>query len=114
MAESAVHVRVIEETLTKSPAVSIAKIRSCVRGVSSKFVLACYMRFASRENTRLGHPEVGVGLHPGGGGTERLPHLGCSSLLSGKMNPASKTVFGGHCFMANSCPPVTRPARTSM
>jgi len=33
------------------------------------------MRFASRENTRLGHPELGVGLHPGGGGTERLPHL---------------------------------------
>ena len=33
------------------------------------------MRFASRENTRLGHPEVGVGLHPGGGGTERLTHL---------------------------------------
>jgi enoyl-CoA hydratase/carnithine racemase len=33
------------------------------------------MRFASRENTRLGQPEVGVGVHPGGGGTERLPHL---------------------------------------
>jgi len=38
-------------------------------------VLACDMRFASRENTLLGHPEVGVGLHPGGGGTERLPPL---------------------------------------
>src|ERR1700731_3272364 len=61
--------------ITKSPAVSIAKIRGCVRGVSSEFVLACDMRFASRENTRLGHPELGVGLHPGGGGTERLPHL---------------------------------------
>ena len=61
--------------LTKSPVVSIAKIRGCVRGVSSEFVLASDMRFASRENTRLGHPEVGVGLHPGGGGTERLPHL---------------------------------------
>src|ERR1700751_821680 len=61
--------------LTKSPVVSIAKIRGCVRGVSSEFVLACDMRFASRENTRLGHPEVGVGLHPGGGGTERLPVL---------------------------------------
>jgi enoyl-CoA hydratase/carnithine racemase len=60
--------------LTKSPVVSIAKIRGCVRGVSSEFVLACDMRFASRENTRLGQPEVGVGLHPGGG-TERLPHL---------------------------------------
>jgi enoyl-CoA hydratase/carnithine racemase len=61
--------------LTKSPVVSIAKIRGCVRGVSSEFVLACDMRFASRENTLLGQPEVGVGVHPGGGGTERLPHL---------------------------------------
>jgi enoyl-CoA hydratase/carnithine racemase len=61
--------------LTKSPVVSIAKIRGCVRGGSSEFVLACDMRFASRENTRLGQPEVGVGVHPGGGWTERLPHL---------------------------------------
>jgi enoyl-CoA hydratase/carnithine racemase len=61
--------------LTKSPVVSIAKIRGCVRGVSSEFILACDMRFASRENTLLGQPEVGVGVHPGGGGTERLPHL---------------------------------------
>src|ERR1700720_3463169 len=61
--------------LTKSPVVSLAKIRGCVRGVSSEFVLACDMRFASRENTKLGHPELGVGVHPGGGGTERLPHL---------------------------------------
>src|SRR5260370_8275580 len=61
--------------ITKSPVVSIAKIRGCVRGVSSEFVLACDMRFASRENMRLGQPEVAVGLHPGGGGTERLPHL---------------------------------------
>src|SRR6266853_1098021 len=61
--------------ITKSPVVSIAKIRGCVRGASSEFVLACDMRFASRENMRLGQPEVAVGLHPGGGGTERLPHL---------------------------------------
>src|SRR5467141_526993 len=61
--------------ITKSPVVSIAKIRGCVRGASSEFVLACDMRFASRENTRLGQPEVGVGVHLGGGGTERLPHL---------------------------------------
>src|SRR5881396_1942123 len=60
--------------LTKSPVVSIAKIRGCVRGVSSEFVLACDMRFASRENTLLGQPEVGVGVNPGGG-TERLPLL---------------------------------------
>ena len=49
--------------------------RGCVRGACSEFVLACDMRFASRENTLLGQPEVGVGVHPGGGGAERLPHL---------------------------------------
>jgi enoyl-CoA hydratase/carnithine racemase len=61
--------------ITRSAVASIAKIRGCVRGISSEFVLACDMRFASRENTLLGQPEVGVGLHPGGGGTERLPPL---------------------------------------
>ncbi len=61
--------------LSESRIVSIAKIRGRVRGASSEFVLACDMRFASRENTFLGQPEVGVGVHPGGGGTERLPLL---------------------------------------
>ena len=61
--------------LTKSPVVSIAKIRGRVRGVGSEFVLACDMRFASREKAVLGQPEVGVGVIPGGGGTERLPLL---------------------------------------
>src|ERR1700730_11263814 len=61
--------------LTKSPVVSIAKIRGRVRGVGSEFVLACDMRFASRENSVLAQVEVGAGVHPGGGGTERLPLL---------------------------------------
>src|SRR5882757_10184143 len=61
--------------LTKSPVVSIAKIRGRARGVSSEFVLACDMRFASREKTALAQVEVGSGVHPGGGGTERLPAL---------------------------------------
>src|SRR5947209_13893019 len=61
--------------ITKSPVVSIAKIRGCARGASSEFVLACDMRFPSRENTRPGQPKVGVGLHPRGGRTERLPPL---------------------------------------
>ena len=45
--------------LTKSPVVSIAKIRGCVRGVSSEFVLACDMRFASRETRDWASPKSG-------------------------------------------------------
>ncbi len=61
--------------LSKSPVVSIAKIRGRARGAGSEFVLACDIRFASLENTILGQIELGVGLHPGGGGTQRLPRL---------------------------------------
>lgn len=61
--------------LTKVPVVTIAKIRGKASGASSEFTLACDMRFASRENTAISQAEVGVGVHPGGGGTERLPHL---------------------------------------
>src|SRR6201997_2613358 len=61
--------------LSKSPVVSIAKIRGRARGVCSEFVLACDMRFASREKAVLAQVEVGSGVHPGGGGTERLPAL---------------------------------------
>src|SRR5262249_56219190 len=39
--------------LTKSSVVSIAKIRGCVRGVTTQFLLACPMRFTSRANTPL-------------------------------------------------------------
>src|SRR5258708_17906902 len=53
--------------LTKVPVVSLARIRGCVRGVSSEFVLACDMRFPSLQNTNLCHPELGVGLHPAAG-----------------------------------------------
>ena len=43
--------------------------------MGSEFVLACDMRFASREKAILAQVEVGAGVHPGGGGTERLPLL---------------------------------------
>lgn len=61
--------------LARSPIVSIAKIRGRTRGVGSEFVLACDMRFASRQRAIFGQPEVGVGLPPGGGALEWLPRL---------------------------------------
>ncbi len=61
--------------LASSPIVSIAKIRGRTRGIGNEFVLACDMRFASRQNALFGNPEVGVGLIPGGGALEWLPRL---------------------------------------
>jgi enoyl-CoA hydratase/carnithine racemase len=61
--------------LASTPIVSIAKIRGRTRGIGNEFVLACDMRFASRQNAVFGNPEVGVGLIPGGGALEWLPRL---------------------------------------
>ena len=61
--------------LSRAPVVSIASIRGRARGAGSEFVLACDLRFASRENTLLGQFEVGIGVVPGGGPMARLSRL---------------------------------------
>ena len=61
--------------LSRAPAVSIAQIRGRCRGAGSEFVLACDLRFASRENALLGQFEVGTGVVPGGGPMARLSRL---------------------------------------
>jgi enoyl-CoA hydratase/carnithine racemase len=61
--------------LARAPLVSIAAIRGRARGAGSEFVLACDLRFASRERTLLGQWEVGIGVVPAGGPMARLSRL---------------------------------------
>jgi enoyl-CoA hydratase/carnithine racemase len=59
--------------LTKAPYITVASIRGRTRGGGNELALALDLRYASREKALFGQPEVGSGLLPGGGGTERLP-----------------------------------------
>jgi enoyl-CoA hydratase/carnithine racemase len=61
--------------LSSAPVVSIARIRGRKRGIRIEFVVACDMRFASRQSAQFSQPEIGVGLDPGGGAPEWLPRL---------------------------------------
>ncbi|WP_405484361.1 enoyl-CoA hydratase/isomerase family protein [Streptomyces sp. NBC_00009] len=61
--------------LSEIPAVTIAKLRGRARGAGSEFLLACDMRFASRENAVLCQPEVGIGTPPGAGAIQHLTRL---------------------------------------
>lgn len=61
--------------LARAPVVTIASIRGRARGAGSEFILACDLRFASRENTLLGQFEVGIGVVPGGAPMARLSRL---------------------------------------
>jgi len=61
--------------LSASRLVTIAQIEGRVRGGGSEFVLACDMRFASRESAIFGQFEPAFGVIPGGGAAQHLTRL---------------------------------------
>jgi len=68
------------ETLRTMPKATIAVIEGRVAGGGSEFVSSCDMRFAARSTAVqsgaiFNQPEVGLGIIPGGSGTQRLARL---------------------------------------
>jgi enoyl-CoA hydratase/carnithine racemase len=61
--------------LSSTPVVSIAKSCGRTRGIGNELVLACDMRFASRQSALFGNPKIGVGLVPCGGALEWPPRI---------------------------------------
>ena len=52
----------------------IAALNGLTLGGGLEIAIVCDIRIAS-ENAKFGFPEVKVGMLPGSGGTQRLPHL---------------------------------------
>jgi enoyl-CoA hydratase len=60
--------------LAAIPRATIAAVNGYALGGGLELALACDLRVCA-ENSRLGLPEVLLGVIPGGGGTQRLPRL---------------------------------------
>jgi len=60
--------------LDRSPIPTIAAVNGYALGGGCEVALACDVRIAA-ENSTFGFPEVGLGILPGMGGTQRLPRL---------------------------------------
>lgn len=79
----------------------VAAIHGTCLGGGLEVALACHGRIATdHPKTRLGLPEVMLGLIPGGGGTVRLPRIvdlpvALDMILTGKELPAKKALSQG-------------------
>lgn len=69
------------ELIHNSDKIYIAAVNGFALGGGCEFALAMDIRIAS-ENAKFGLPEAGLGILPGGGGTQRLPRtIGTSKAL---------------------------------
>lgn len=72
----------------------VARINGHALGGGLELALACDIRVAGSD-VRVGFPEIGLGLIPGGGGTQRLPRLvgqgqAMRLITTGKLVPADE------------------------
>ena len=66
----------VYEKLARLPCPTVAAIHGHCMGGGTELALACRYRVASRDpSTKIGLPEVKLGIFPGWGGSARLPYL---------------------------------------
>jgi len=66
----------VYEALARLPCPTVAAVHGACMGGGTELILACRQRIAADDDkTRIGLPEVMLGIHPGWGGTARLPRL---------------------------------------
>jgi 3-hydroxyacyl-CoA dehydrogenase len=87
------------EAMEASPKPIIAAMHGTPLGGGLELALGCHFRVAA-PGTRLGLPEIKLGIIPGAGGTQRLPRLvgmdrGMTMILSGEPIPAREALDAG-------------------
>tara|TARA_B100000900_G_scaffold146203_2_gene123879 strand:+ start:6605 stop:7381 length:777 start_codon:yes stop_codon:yes gene_type:complete len=91
--------KILTETIENCPKPIIAAINGYALGGGLEIAMACHLRVAS-ENSKMGLPEVSLGVIPGYGGTQRLPQLigkgrALEMILTGRMIGAEEALGFG-------------------
>jgi len=74
--ENIEHGQRVYEALARLPCPTVAAVHGTCMGGGTELILACRQRIAADDDkTRIALPEVMLGIHPGWGGTARLPRL---------------------------------------
>ncbi|HJW06355.1 MAG TPA: 3-hydroxyacyl-CoA dehydrogenase NAD-binding domain-containing protein [Rhodanobacter sp.] len=74
--ENIEHGQRVYEALARLPCPTVAAVHGACMGGGTELILACRQRIAADDDkTKIALPEVMLGIHPGWGGTARLPRL---------------------------------------
>jgi 3-hydroxyacyl-CoA dehydrogenase/enoyl-CoA hydratase/3-hydroxybutyryl-CoA epimerase len=74
--ENIEHGQRVYEALARLPCPTVAAVHGTCMGGGTELILACRQRIAADDDkTKIALPEVMLGIHPGWGGTARLPRL---------------------------------------
>ena len=89
----------ILDEIEASPKPVVAAIHGVAAGGGLEVALACHVRLAA-PGTRLGLPEVTLGILPGAGGTQRMPRLigveaALDVIVGGHLHPVEKAAALG-------------------
>ena len=87
------------DEIEASPKPVVAAIHGVAAGGGMEVALACHVRLAA-PGTRLGLPEVTLGILPGAGGTQRMPRLigveqALDVIVGGKLHPVDQALALG-------------------
>jgi len=92
--EPILYLQQVLQRISALPQATIAKVEGMARGGGHELMLACDMRFASRGKAVFMQMEVGMGIVPCGGGTQRITkQIG--------MGRALEIILGAHDFDAD-------------
>jgi len=92
--EPILYLQQVLQRISALPQATIAKVEGMARGGGHEFMLACDMRFAARGKAVFMQMEVGMGIVPCGGGTQRITkQVG--------MGRALEIILGAHDFDAD-------------
>ncbi len=74
--ENIEHGQQVYEALARLPCPTVAAVHGICMGGGTELILACQQRIAvDDEKTRIALPEIMLGIHPGWGGSARLPRM---------------------------------------
>ncbi len=109
------HLQQLYDRIERLPQITVAEIAGAAMGGGLELALACDLRIVAT-GAKVGLPEIGLGLIPAGGGTQRVTRL-CGRATAARLIFGAEVLLGSDAVKIGlaqwAAPPAEIAARTS-